>query len=117
MANEEVKATVEKTAKSMGIFVQGLLSESDGTPSSTRLLMLTFAVWTIVVLSCVVHHMVFLIDLQVLTAWLAAFPVISGVLAGLITLPYSVNRGLNTLGSIVSAISSGRTATAAAPSV
>jgi hypothetical protein len=101
---EKVTAITERCAVKLGVFVQGLLSESDGTPSSTRVLLFVFATFSVCALSAIVHHMIRLTDIGLLGAWLAAFPVIVGVFSGLIVLPYTINRGFNTLPGAVSDI-------------
>ncbi len=89
-------------------FVRGVFSESDGTPSSTRLLMATFSAFSSYIIFIIVRHLLTIKDPAILALWLTSFPGIVIVLVGLISTPYTVNKGASTLGDILSALSGKR---------
>lgn len=93
-------------------FVRDLLSEPDGTASSTRTLMYIFSFFSIWVIKKVVIHILAVTDAAILSIWLANLPLIMTALMGLIVLPYTVNKGsglLNDVASMMTASRSGKT--------
>ena len=90
MANEPIKGSV---------FLQKMFSEGED-PSVTRVLMVTFSIFVIVLVSCIVHHMLHVADLPQLTVWISNFPVMVGVLSGFVVLPYTVMKGAKTVGNL-----------------
>jgi hypothetical protein len=99
---------VVKVAQKRGLFVQGVFSEADGTPSSTRILMFLFSLFSMGVIGSVVHHMILVKDAAILAIWITAFPGIVTVLIGLIVTPYTINKGAATMGDIFNALSGAR---------
>lgn len=89
-------------------FTRRVFSESDGTPSSTRLLMATFSGFTMYILGAIVRHLLTIKDPAILALWLTSLPGIVVVLVGLISTPYTVNKGTTTLGDIFTALSGKR---------
>jgi hypothetical protein len=96
---------VEKVAKKIGVFIQGVFSEANGSPSSTRILMFCFSFFSMGILWAVVRHMVQVKEPVVLSIWMNAFPGIVTVLIGLIVTPYTINKSTSTMGDIFSAMS------------
>jgi hypothetical protein len=66
--------------------------------------MFLFSLFTMGALGSIVHHMIRIQDAAVLVIWINAFPGIVTVLIGLIVTPYTVNRGLSTVSSVLTAV-------------
>jgi hypothetical protein len=79
------------------------LSEN-GSPSSTRFLMVLFSFATVRVIFIVVHHLVALTDSGILSIWLGNLPLLITSLIGLIATPYAINRGTASLSSIANMV-------------
>ena len=97
---------IDKCADKKGFmnFVKGLMCESDGTPSSTRVLMYIFSFFTIWVLGFIIRHIFYLEDVNKLTIWLSNLPLLIAALIGLISLPYTINRGATSMSDIANMI-------------
>lgn len=74
-------------------FIRGVLSEADGTPSSTRVLMFVFSIFTLWLLVKIFFHIFAIADTTALTIWLSNIPLLITALMGLIALPYTINKG------------------------
>lgn len=80
-----------------------LFSEADGvTPSSTRVLMYAFSIFACWLLWRIFYHIFRLTDPTQVSVWLANLPMLVAALIGLIALPYTVNKGTNTLSDVAS---------------
>ena len=91
----------------MGKFIgwaKQVLSEKDGTPSASRVLMFIFSFFTMAVIVTILHHVYYMTDVNRVGLWLNAFPYILFALASLIVLPYTVNSGRGGLGDIAQII-------------
>lgn len=86
-------------------FLKRMLSESDGSPSAARVIMLLLS---IVVCACVGRVFWYLtgMDATRLAIWLPALPWIIGALAGLIGAPYFINKGGNAVTEALQAFAS-----------
>jgi len=74
------------------VFLRGLLSESDGSPSSARLLMVVFSVFTVCTVSKIVNRLLTISDPNLLVIFFNALP---GYIAACVTLigcPYAINK-------------------------
>jgi hypothetical protein len=84
-------------------FCADIMSEN-GSPSSTRFLMVAFSFATIRVIFLIVHHLTSLKDIGLLSAWLGNLPLIIASMIGLISTPYAINRGTASLASIANLV-------------
>jgi hypothetical protein len=85
-------------------FIRGMLSEPDGRPSSTRVLMFVFSGFTCWLLWRIFWHIFGIADTTQLTIWLSNMPILITVLMGLITLPYTINQGALAVTNSVKAV-------------
>lgn len=77
----------------------------NGHPSSTRLLMAFFSIFTVGVLGYIFQHLVKLSNdsnATILTIWLSNLPLIITALCALIALPYTVSRGASAIADLAS---------------
>ncbi len=81
-------------------FIKGLFSESDGSPSSTRVLMFLFSMFSCWIIWRILYHVFRISDPTQISIWLANLPMLIGALVALIALPYTVNKGTNTLSDV-----------------
>lgn len=88
-------------------WLRGVLSESDGSPSSTRVLLFSFSAFSMWLIWRCFFHIFQLTDVTQITVWLSSMPYLIAALMGLITLPYGINKGTATLANIVSAAKNG----------
>jgi hypothetical protein len=82
-------------------WVHALLSEDNGTPSSSRVLMFLFSLFSITVVWECFHHIFGLKDTTQIGLWLAAIPPIIKALVGLVSLPYGINKSHSAFTTIV----------------
>ena len=85
-------------------FIRGMLSEPDGSPSSSRTLMFVFAGFSMVMISKILWHIFNITDTTQLTIWLSNFPLILTAFMALIALPYTVNKGAGAMSETFSGI-------------
>jgi hypothetical protein len=85
-------------------FIAGILSESDGSPSSTRTLMYIFSFFSMWLIWRLFYHIIRIQDAATLSIWLSNMPLLITTLIGLISLPYAVNRGTSTLSDLAGMI-------------
>lgn len=84
-------------------WIRRLFSEADATtPSSTRVLMYAFAVFAMWLDWRIFYHIFHLPagDTSSLSIWLSNMPILIGAEIGLIALPYTINKGTNTLSDV-----------------
>lgn len=90
-------------------WIRGVLSEPDGTPSSTRVLMYIFSFFSMWLLWRCFYHIFRLTDATLVTIWLSNMPMLVTTLIGLIALPYGINKGSATFSDIANMIANART--------
>lgn len=90
----------------MSIFrhLKNMLSGRYGTISSARVLMVIFSLFSLVLTGLLFRHMFREQDPAKLAMWLGALPAITGLLVGLISGPYAINKGAGSLSDIINAI-------------
>lgn len=91
-------------------WIRRLFSEDNGTtPSSSRVLMFIFSIFSIYLDWRIFYHIFRLNDTAQLGVWLANLPMLIGSEIGLIALPYTVNKGTSTLSDVASMFATMRT--------
>jgi hypothetical protein len=90
-------------------WLRGVLSEPDGTPSSTRVLMYAFSVFSMWLLWRCFFHIFRLTDPTLVTIWLSNMPMLVTTLIGLIALPYGINKGSATFSDIANMVTAAKT--------
>jgi hypothetical protein len=90
-------------------WIRGVLSEPDGSPSSTRVLMYIFSIFSIWLIARCFHHIFQIHDTTMLTIWLSNMPMLVGTLVGLIALPYGINKGTATFSDIANMVAAAKT--------
>ena len=85
-------------------FIRGIVSDPDGTPSSTRCLMFVFSLFTLHLLWKIFDHLYQITDVSELSIWLANIPLLIASLIALIALPYTINRGAGAVTDSISSI-------------
>jgi hypothetical protein len=106
--DQDIPKAVEEGAAKATSFIQGVFSERDNTPSSSRILMWVFGIFSMVIIGVMVHHMLYIKDSITLTAWLSAFPMIIVSLIGLVVAPYTVNQGASSMNNMMASIAAVR---------
>jgi len=81
-------------------WLHALVSEPDGTPSSTRVLMFVFSAFSMHLIWGCFRHIYTLTDPMQVSVWLANMPMLITALIGLIALPYGINKGTATFSDI-----------------
>jgi hypothetical protein len=82
-------------------WIRRLFSEDDGvTPSSSRVLMFIFSIFSMWLDWRIFYHVFRLTDPSQVSVWLANLPMLIGAEIGLIALPYTVNKGTSTLSDV-----------------
>lgn len=99
---EEVKEVFKQEGKDRFAFVKRVFSDG-GEPSSSRILTFVLAFVVAGVLIGVFRHVCHLKDNTALGLWLTALPLIIGALAGLMVVPYGVNRAGSSVSDIIGA--------------
>jgi len=89
-------------------FIRGILSEPDGTPSSTRVLMYLFSGFSMWLLWRCFYHIFQIHDTTMLTIWLSNMPLLVTTLIGLISLPYGINKGSATFSDIATMVANAK---------
>jgi hypothetical protein len=77
----------------------------NGNPSSTRLLMGFFSLFTVGIIWKILSHLLKLSEASngvILAIWLSNLPLIITALCALIALPYSVSRGASAISDLAS---------------
>lgn len=97
----EVTEVVKKEGKDRLTFIKAVFSDS-GEPSSSRILMFILAIVVAVILVGVFRHVCKLTDNVALGQWLGALPLLIGALAGLMVVPYGVNRAGSSISDFAS---------------
>jgi hypothetical protein len=90
--------------KQILLWIRSMLSEPDGTGSSSRTLMLALASLVGAILWRLFDHLNRLTDPVMLGVWLGAVPVIVGSLVAVFLAPYGVNKAGGTVSDIVGSI-------------
>jgi hypothetical protein len=96
-----VIARIKKLFSCVGLIVDemkklglSILTSDPSSLSSGRLMILTFPVFALVVLSCVFVHILKMKDVATAHEWLSALPSIFGGLTALCGIPYGISRAL-----------------------
>lgn len=89
-------------------WLRGVLSEPDGTPSSTRVLMYAFSIFSMWVIWHCFNHIFQLTDVNQITIWLSNMPMLLTAFMGLIALPYGINKGSATFSDIATTITAAK---------
>jgi hypothetical protein len=87
-------------------FAKSAFQESDGTTSSSRIMMFLFSCFSMWLLWRIFWHVFRLSDTTQLTIWLSNLPLLIAALCGLIVLPYTVNQGSQAMQSTFQGIAS-----------
>lgn len=87
-----------------GVWARSVVSEPDGTGSSSRVLMLSLAGLVAAILWKLVDHLTKIKDPVALGIWLGAMPMITGALTALFLSPYGVNKAGSSVADIVSSV-------------
>ena len=90
-------------------WLRGVLSEPDGTPSSTRVLMYAFSIFSMWLIWRCFFHIFRLHDPTLVTIWLSNMPMLVTTLIGLIALPYGINKGTATFSDIANMVTAAKT--------
>ncbi len=89
----------------------------NGSPSSSRLLMGFFSLFTVCILWRILSHLLKVSNdgnATMLGIWLSNLPLIITALCALIALPYTVNRGSNAISSLAGMVAAFKNGTAPA---
>jgi hypothetical protein len=97
-----------KILESIRRYLLGLISEADGTPSSTRFLMFIFSFFSMHLIWRCFYHIFTLHDQTLVTVWLSNMPMLITTLIGFIALPYGINKGTATFSDIANMIANSR---------
>jgi hypothetical protein len=89
-------------------WLHALVSEPDGTPSSTRVLMFSFSLFSMHLIWRCFFHIYQLKDPMQVSVWLSNMPMLITALIGLIALPYGINKGTATFSDIANMMASAR---------
>jgi hypothetical protein len=89
-------------------WLHALVSEPDGTPSSTRVLMFAFSGFSMHLIWGCFRHIYTLSDPIQVSVWLSNMPMLITSLIGLIALPYGINKGTATFSDIANMMASAR---------
>lgn len=82
-------------------WIRRLFSEDDGvTPSSSRVLMFIFSLFSIWLDWRIFYHVFRITDPTAISIWLGNLPMLIGAEIGLIAMPYTVNKGTSTLSDV-----------------
>lgn len=87
-------------------FIKSAFLESDGTTSSSRIMMFLFSCFSMWLLWRIFWHVFRLTDTAALSIWLANVPLLIAALCGLIVLPYTINKGSEAMQSTFNGIAS-----------
>lgn len=87
-------------------FIKSAFQESDGTTSSSRIMMFLFSCFSMWLLWRIFWHVFRLTDTAALSIWLSNVPLLVAALCGLIVLPYTVNKGSEAMQSTFNGIAS-----------
>ena len=89
-------------------WLRGVLSEPDGTPSSTRVLLFAFSIFSMWLVWRCFYHIFQLHDATQVSIWLANMPLLIASLMGLIALPYGINKGSSTFSDIANIVTASK---------
>lgn len=92
-------------------WLRGVMSEPDGTPSSTRVLLFVFSLFSIGVIGYIVYHVTHITDVVIIGIFLSNLPLLIASLMGLIALPYGINKGTTTFSDIANMMTAAKTRT------
>ena len=73
-----------------------VVSDPEGNPSSTRILMFVFSIFSMILIWRCFFHIFQLNNTVEVTIWLSNMPTLVASLIGLISLPYGINKGTST---------------------
>jgi cytochrome c oxidase assembly factor CtaG len=85
-----------------------MLSEPDGTPSSSRCLLFILAFFTMWIIWRVIHHVFTLTDPAIITIYMSNLPLLVTTLIGLMAAPYTINQGKATFADIAQMIANAK---------
>ena len=88
----------------MKAWVKSILSDQPGSQSSSRLLMLVFAVFALIVLSCYIYVMSRSHDVERVRILANALPFIFSGCAALLGIPYSVGKISSSVSDIIASL-------------
>jgi hypothetical protein len=94
----------EKFEHNIKSFTVGIFCESNGVPSSSRVLMFALAGIACWILVTVVRHIVAITDLAALALWLSHFPMIVAALVAFVAMPYTINKASGTISDVITAL-------------
>lgn len=100
----DFKGGVKKTFS----WMRAVVSEPDGSPSSTRVLMYIFSFFSMHLIWRCFYHIFTLHDQTLVTVWLSNMPMLITTLIGFIALPYGINKGTATFSDIANMIANSR---------
>lgn len=86
-------------------FFADAMRDDDGAPSSSRILMFSFSISTIVLLFMIFTHLFRMKGDPIVGVWLANLPIIIASLVSLIAAPYLINQGANFGSNVADSIS------------
>ena len=89
-------------------WLRGVMSEPDGTPSSTRVLLFVFSLFSLGVIGYIVYHVTHITDVVIIGIFLSNLPLLIASLMGLISLPYGINKGSATFSDIANMMTAAR---------
>ena len=89
-------------------WLRGVMSEPDGTPSSTRVLLFVFSLFSLGVIGYIVYHVTHITDVVIIGIFLSNLPLLIASLMGLISLPYGINKGSATFSDIANMITAAK---------
>jgi hypothetical protein len=101
---KEVYTDVKAFVVAVILFTRSVYSESDGTGSSSRILMTILATVASAILWGVFKHIEQLTDVAAITAWLASIPIIISALVMFFTAPYGVNKASSSFTDILNSL-------------
>lgn len=90
--------------RQFGLWFRSMVSEPDGTGSSSRVLMLALAGLVSAILWKLIDHLTKITDPVALGVWLGAMPMITGALTALFLAPYGVNKAGSSVSDIVASV-------------
>lgn len=99
---------IKSTVSGFVDFCKRMLSESDGSPSSSRCLMFIFAFFSMWTIQRVVEHTFKLTDPTIVALYMSNIPMLITTLMGLIALPYGINKSTTTMSDIATMIANAK---------
>jgi hypothetical protein len=88
---------------SLKTHIKAMLSGRHGTISSARVMMFLFGTLSVGLLLAVFRHMFKITNPELLSVWIGGLPSIGGILVALCSVPYTANKGFNSMQDILAA--------------